>query len=161
MSLEGSTAPDFTLRNTVGAEVTLSETLDSGPSVVVTFRGTWCSFCAEQLQTFSNLAYDMHRHQGVDVLPVAGASVGDLAAMRDRYDLRIQLLADPDFEVSRAYAGVREHPDHGRHTRAGTFLVDPTGTVRYEHLADHSADRRYANFFRYLIDDDYEDEYFA
>lgn len=161
MPQEGSSAPDFTLESTAGHEVTLSETLASGPSVVVMFRGTWCSFCAEQLRTFSDLAYDMHRHQGVDVLPVAGAPTGPLTEFRDRHGLQTQLLADPSFEVTREYTGVREHPNHGEHTRAGTFVVDTDGIVRYRHLADHSADRRYANFVRYLIDNDYEDRYFA
>jgi peroxiredoxin len=59
MSLLGTVAPDFTLENTAGKTVTLSETLDRGPPVVVTFRAAWCSFCAEQLGTFSDLAYDL------------------------------------------------------------------------------------------------------
>jgi peroxiredoxin len=86
---------------------------------------------------------------------------------RSRSGTSLEGSTAPDFtlrntvgaEVTRAYAGV--HAEYGRHTRAGTFPVDPTGTVRHEHLADHSTDRRYADFFGYLIDDDSEDEYFA
>ncbi|GAB3321528.1 hypothetical protein GCM10027355_20430 [Haloplanus salinarum] len=56
MTLEGATAPDFTLESTAGEPVTLSETLDDGPTAVLINRGHWCSFCAEQLQTFSEVA---------------------------------------------------------------------------------------------------------
>lgn len=160
MTLVGEQAPEFSLESTSGGTVSLSETLESGPSVVLLFRGTWCSFCAEQLATFSRLAYDMKRHQDVDILPVAGAPVDALVEFRDRHEFRMQLLADPDFAVTRAYTEIREHREHGEHTRAGTFVVDPAGVVRYEHRTDHSADRRYANFVRYFVGNDYEDQYF-
>jgi peroxiredoxin len=160
MSLVNEVAPDFELESTAGGTVRLSETLTEGPSVVVFFRGTWCSFCAEQLQTFSALAYDMHRHQGIDVLPVTNVPVSELTEYRDLYDLRFQLLSDPGFEISRKYTEITEHPDHGEHTRAGTFVVDPEGIVRYEHVSEHSADRTYANFVRYFVKRDYEDRYF-
>ena len=70
MSLETADAPDFTLDSTGGEPVTLSETLDSGPTVVLINRGHWCSFCAEQLQTFSEVSYDLWFNDGVDILPV-------------------------------------------------------------------------------------------
>jgi len=59
VSLEESNAPDFTLDSTANEEVTLSESLEEGPTVVLINRGHWCSFCAEQLGTFSEVAYDL------------------------------------------------------------------------------------------------------
>lgn len=160
MSLVNEPAPDFELESTAGGSIRLSDTLEDGPTVVIPFRGVWCSFCAEQLQTFSALAYDMHRHQGIDVLPLANVPVSKLTTFRDLHELQIQLLSDPGFEVSREYSGVTEHSEHGEHTRAGTFVVDTDGIVRYEHVSEHSADRTYANFVRYLVKRDYEDRYF-
>ncbi len=55
----GDDAPDFELQSTAGESISLSETLDSGPTVVLVNRGHWCSFCAEQLQTFSEVSYDL------------------------------------------------------------------------------------------------------
>ena len=59
MSLENSDAPDFTLDSTGGESVTLADTLEEGPTVVLVNRGHWCSFCAEQLGTFSEVSYDL------------------------------------------------------------------------------------------------------
>lgn len=159
MSLLGKEAPDFTLESTAGKEVTLSETLDRGPTVVILFRAAWCSFCAEQLGTFSDLSYDLWYNHDTDILPVSSDSIGNLTEMRDRYDLTIQLLSDPEYEATRAYTEIVEHEWRDDYTKSGTFVVDTNGKVRYEQIADAAADRTYANFVRYFIKRDYEDHY--
>jgi peroxiredoxin len=159
MTLLDEPAPDFTLESTAGGTVTLSETLADGPSVVVTFRGVWCSYCAEQLGTFSDLAYDLWRHLDVDVLPVAAEPVPELREMRDRFDLSVQLLSDPDLTLS-TYCGVQDHDAHGEILKPGTFVVDEAGVVRYEHVGVNAADRTYANYVRAAVrDHDCRDPY--
>ena len=104
MGLEGEQAPDFTLPSTAGDEVSLSDRLEEGPAIVIVNRGHWCSFCAEQLQTFSEVAYDLWFNDKVDVLPVVTDTPPRLTEMRDRYDLDLQLQADPDGEVADQYS---------------------------------------------------------
>jgi peroxiredoxin len=158
VSLEGESAPDFTLPSTAGDETTLSETLDEGPTVVVVNRGHWCSFCAEQLQTFSEVAYDLWFHDDVDVLPVVTSEFGKVTEMRDRYDLDFQLLADPSGEVAERYSGT-EQTGHGVTGIAAVYVIDSDGTVRYEQVADHPADRTYGNWVRYYIRNDFSDPF--
>jgi peroxiredoxin len=163
VSLLDQPAPDFAFESTAGATVRLSETLDDGPTVVVAFRGTWCSYCAEQLETFSQLEYDLWRHLDVDVLPVAGASVPDLRAMRDRFDLSLQLLSDPALELAEEYTEIEDNAAHGEILVPATFIVDTDGIVRYEQVGENAADRTYANYTRAAIRDHdcrdpYEDE---
>jgi peroxiredoxin len=150
MTLEGEPAPDFTLQRTAGDEVTLAETLEDGPTVVLVNRGSWCSFCAEQLQTFSNVSYDLWFNDGVDVLPVVTDSCGALVEMRDRFDLDVQLLADPEGEVAEQYSGT-EQTSHGLTGIAATYVIDEAGVVRYEQVADHPGDRTHGNWVRYFI----------
>lgn len=159
MSLLGESAPDFTLENTAGTEITLSDTLEGGPTVLVFFRAAWCSFCAEQLRTFSDVSYDLWYNHDTDILPISADSVGNLVEMRDRYDLRIQLLSDPDFSVTTTYTERVEHDWRDDYTRSGTFVVDSNGTVRYEQIAEAAADRTYGNFVRYFIKRDFSDRY--
>jgi peroxiredoxin len=158
MSLEGSEAPDFALESTTGGEVTLSDTLDSGPTIVLVNRGHWCSFCAEQLATFNRVFEDLRFNEGVDVLPVVTSERPKLVEMRDRFDYNFQLLADPDGEVADQYSGT-EQTSRGPTGVAGTYVVDTDGQVRYEQVADDPSDRTYGNWVRYFIRNDFEDPF--
>jgi len=42
VTLEDTTAPDFTLESTAGEPVSFSETLADGPTVVLINRWHWC-----------------------------------------------------------------------------------------------------------------------
>lgn len=81
-----------------------------------------------------------------------------LVEMRDRYDLPMQLLADPAGEVAEEYSRTEE-TSHGFTGVAGTHVVDGEGTVRYEQVADHPADRTYGNFVRYFVRNGFEDPF--
>ena len=155
MSLQNEDAPAFTLESTTGGEVSLSDRLEDGPAVVLINRGHWCSFCAEQLGTFSEVSYDLWFNDGVDVLPVVTDPVPALVEMRDRFDLNVQLLADPDGEVADQYSGTEE-TSHGVTGIAATYVIDTDGVVRYEQVADHPADRTYGNWVRYFVRNDFE-----
>ncbi|MFB6218467.1 MAG: peroxiredoxin family protein, partial [Halobacteriaceae archaeon] len=114
------------------------------------FRGDWCSYCTEQLQTFSALEYDLWRHLDATVLPVAGDALPRLRAMRDRYGFGMQLLSDPELSMAE-WTGIEHNDDHGDILVPGTFIVDTEGMVRYEHVGDNPADRTYANYVRAAI----------
>jgi peroxiredoxin len=158
MSLENESAPDFTLDSTAGGTTSLSETLEDGPTVVLINRGHWCSFCAEQLRTFSDVSYDLWFHDDVDILPVVTDTVPKLREMRDRFDYDFQLLADPDGEVAEQYSGTEE-TSHGLTGVAATYVIDEEGTIQYEQTADHPVDRTYGNWIRYYIRNGFEDPF--
>jgi len=147
MPLRDEDAPEFTLETTAGGEVSLSDHLEDGPAVVRINRGHWCSFCAEQLQTFSEMSYDLWFNDDVDARPVVTDPVPELVEMRDRFDFDFQLLADPDVEVADQYSGTEE-TSHGTTGIAATYVVDADGVVRYEQVADHPADRTHGNWVR-------------
>lgn len=165
MSLEGRSslldkqAPDFELESTAGEKGSLSETLNfaehhfrpPGPTVVVLFRGFWCSYCAEQLHSYDRLYYDLWRHHNVNFLPISGDSIPTLVEMRDRFDFSFQLLSDPDLEVAETYTGIEDHDHYGEVPIPGTFIVNPDGQIVYEQVASDPSDRAYANYVRHAI----------
>lgn len=158
MSLEGEQAPEFELPSTGGETVSLAEHVENGPVVVLINRGYWCSFCAEQLQTFSEVAYDLWFNDNVDILPVVTDDLQKVTEMRDRYDLSIQLLADPNGEVAEQYSGT-EQTSHDLTGIAAAYVIDDDDVVRYEQIADHPADRTYGNWVRYFIRNEYTDPF--
>ena len=147
----GDPAPPFTLPSTAGGEVSLADELRSGPVILVTNRGYWCSYCAEQLQTYSHHAYDLWRNHGTTVLPILGDPVPRLVEMRDRFDLRLQLLADTDLEVVDTYARTERTDRHGEIPVAATVIIDGDGTIRYRQVASDPSDRTYANYARHFV----------
>ncbi|MFC6992058.1 peroxiredoxin family protein [Haladaptatus sp. GCM10025707] len=159
MTLEGTDAPEFSVEGTDGSTRTLTAAREDGPVVVLTFRGHWCSYCAEQLQTFSNHAYDLWRNHDTTIIAVSNEPVSRLREMRDRFDLKIQLFSDLDLELVSAYAGTEHHAAHGEIPLAGTFIVDEEGVVQYEQVATNPADRTYANYVRHVINNGYERPY--
>lgn len=54
----GDIAPDFTLSNNSGKQITLSETIKTGPIVLVFYRGSWCPFCSRQLADLRGMIKD-------------------------------------------------------------------------------------------------------
>ncbi|QSX01121.2 redoxin domain-containing protein [Haloterrigena alkaliphila] len=92
------------------------------------------------------------------MLPVTTDPLPRVAEMRDRYDLDIQLHADPDGEVADRYSGTEE-TSHGLIGISRVYVIDEEGTVRFEQVADHPADRTYGNWVRYFIRNDYEDPF--
>lgn len=86
-------------------------------------------------------------------------AVGDLMEMRDRFDLQLQLLSDPEREVTKSYTEVVADAGGGDCTRSGTFVVDADRTVRYEQVETSAADRTYANYVRQFVKQGYEDVY--
>lgn len=57
----GDIAPDFTLSDNSGKQVTLSEAVKTAPVVLVFYRGSWCPFCARQLADLRGLVKDAEK----------------------------------------------------------------------------------------------------
>jgi thiol-disulfide isomerase/thioredoxin len=55
----GQKAPDFTLPNATGGEVSLSSLLKKGPVVLSFYRGEWCPFCNLELRAYQQALPEM------------------------------------------------------------------------------------------------------
>ncbi|MCS7311923.1 MAG: peroxiredoxin [Acidobacteria bacterium] len=121
---EGQPAPDFTLQDQDGHDVTLSA-----------LRGKWVVLyfypkddtpgCTKEACAFRDFI-EQYRALGAEVLGVSVDDVSSHKKFHQKYKLNFRLLADPDKRVTRMYGVL--HPLGW--ARRVTFVIDPQGVVR-------------------------------
>src|SRR5689334_24804112 len=133
MSVEvGSQAPDFTLRNENGEEVTLSD-LRGRNVVLVFYPFAFSSICTKELHDVT----DLEAKFGAGHAEVFGISVDSpftLKAFRKNEELTPHLLSDfePKGAVAQQYDAYLESP-LGFATRA-TYVIDKDGKIAWKQV---------------------------
>jgi thioredoxin-dependent peroxiredoxin len=126
----GDSAPDFTLADSTGTPVTLSD-LRGRRVVVYFYPAAMTPGCTTQACDFRD-SLDALTAAGVTVLGVSPDPVGKLAEFAEREQLTYPLLSDPDKAVLEAWGAWGEKTSYGR-TSVGvirsTVVVDPDGKV--------------------------------
>lgn len=126
----GKTAPQFTLPNQDGKEVSLSDF--AGKWVVVYFYPKDDTpGCTVEACGFRD-AYDDLAEAGIVVLGISKDSVASHKKFADKYNLNFQLLADPSTEVIQAYGAWQEKSMYGRKymgIQRLSVVIDPEGNV--------------------------------
>ena len=108
----GDTAPDFTLPDQNGEEVTLSDL--RGQTVVLYFYPRADTpGCTTQACGIRDHRAD-YAKAGARVLGVSPDEVGAVAKFADKYDLGFTLLADPDHAVAESYGTWVEKRMYGK-----------------------------------------------
>jgi peroxiredoxin Q/BCP len=126
----GDTAPDFSLPDADGTQVSLSAL--RGQRVIVYFYpAAMTPVCTKEACDFrDNLG--VLANAGLTVLGISPDTPARLARFRDKEKLTFPLLADPDLAVHKAYGAYGEKTMYGR-KRVGvirsTFVVGPDGRI--------------------------------
>ena len=130
MLQKGEKAPNFTLENQDGAQVSLSDF--HGKKVVVYFYPKDNTpGCTRQACAFRE-AYDGFRGEGVVVIGISKDSVASHQKFVEKYELPFLLLSDPDRVAIEAFGVWQEKKLYGKVSFGivrSTFVLDETGTV--------------------------------
>jgi len=126
----GDTAPAFTLPDADGKEVSLADR--KGRKVIVYFYpAALTPGCTKQACDFTD-NLELLAGAGYDVIGVSPDKPEKLAKFRDKENLKITLLADPEKTVTESYAAYGEKKNYGK-TYMGvirsTIVVDEEGKV--------------------------------
>jgi peroxiredoxin len=128
----GERAPDFTLPDQEGKEVSLSDF--RGRTLVLAFYpADFSPVCTDQLNVYQEVLGELEQ-RGVTLLGVSVDSAWTHKAFQAQLGVTIPLLADfhPKGEVAKAYGVWVE--EHGVSARA-LVMIGPDGMVRWAHRA--------------------------
>lgn len=128
----GDSAPDFTLPDDTGSDVTLSD-LRGRKVIVYFYPAAMTPGCTKQACDFSE-SLDSLTRDGYTVLGVSPDAPAKLAKFRERDGLTITLLADPGKDVLRTWGAFGEKQLYGKTVEGvirSTVVVDEHGTVTH------------------------------
>lgn len=107
----GDQAPDFTLPDASGENVTLSALLETGPVVLIWYRGEWCPYCNIYLQDIQDHA-SKFEEAGAHVLAVSPETPEHAVSIKDKLALGYHVLSDAKSKVAEDYGVVYTLPDN-------------------------------------------------
>jgi peroxiredoxin len=138
----GSPAADFTLRDTDGRQVSLSDYLGK-KVVLIDFWATWCIPCQAELPHLEQL-YKANKERGLVVLGIAmdgPESIAQVPSYVNRYALSFPVLLDAETQAVALYNPKRAAPL--------TVLIDRKGRIARVRSGYSSGDEK-------LVSDDVE-----
>lgn len=98
----GDRAPDFTLPDQLGRQVSLAGELEQGPVVLLFYRGEWCPYCNAMLRTYGLRAADFSR-RGARLMAVSPQTPDNSLTMAEKHSLEFPVLSDEGGEAIGAY----------------------------------------------------------
>ena len=127
---QGQEAPDFTLPDHEGHDVTLSR-LRGQPVVLYFYPRADTPGCTAQASGIRDHRGDYER-AGARVLGVSPDTVEDIAAFARKYGLDFTLLADADHGVAEEYGTWTQKRNYGKTywgVQRATFIIDEEGHI--------------------------------
>ena len=126
----GTKAPEFTLLNQGGKEVSLSDF--KGKKVVLYFYSKDnTTGCTKQACGFAEI-YPDFLEKGAEIIGVSKDSVESHRKFADKYNLKFTLLADTDKKVIQTYDVWKEKNMYGKKSMGvvrTTYLIDEDGMI--------------------------------
>ena len=128
----GDRAPDFTLTDDRGEQVSLAD-LRGRKAIVYVYPAAMTPGCTTQACDFSD-NLEALTGQGYAVVGVSPDSPEKLARFREKENLTITLLSDPDKEMLRAWGAFGEKKLYGKVVEGvirSTVVLDEDGVVTH------------------------------
>jgi peroxiredoxin len=125
-------APDFSLKNGAGENVTLAQF--RGDVVFVNFWASWCPPCKQEFPELSELANE-YKGQEVHVLAISV----------DKSIERVQKFIEKSKLTPRALMVLHDHKSeviaqYGARSMPSSFIIDKKGVIRFVHFGFNEKD---------------------
>jgi peroxiredoxin Q/BCP len=127
---KGTKAPNFTLYDKDGREVSLSDFYGK-KTVIYFYPKDNTPGCTRQACAFAG-AFAAYQNMGVEVIGISKDSISSHARFAEKYKLPFILLSDPELEAIKAYDVWQEKKLYGKVSMGvvrSTFIVDENGYI--------------------------------
>lgn len=124
-------APDFTLKETNGQEISLSDYLGKKNVVLYFYPRDNTKGCAIEASEFRDLHEEFERLDTV-ILGISKDSLKSHAKFSDKLDLQFLLLSDEDKKVHEMYGVLKLKKMYGKEylgVERSTFIIDKKGNI--------------------------------
>jgi len=99
---QGEKAPLFEAINQQNNTVALADLLQSGPVVLIFYRGQWCPYCTRHLSAFQEELKAIQA-LGAHVIAISPETPEYLSEMAEKSGARFELLWDENYKISKDY----------------------------------------------------------
>lgn len=133
-------APDFTLKNTEGDEISLTDFKGQIKIVLLFFPLAFTKVSAKALRTTRD-NMKLYSALGATVIGISVDSIYTLRAFKKAENLNFTLLSDFNKEVSRRY-GTLSDDYHGMEgvSEQAVFIIDKEGIIRYRQITKNAGE---------------------
>ncbi|MFQ3248329.1 MAG: peroxiredoxin [Glaciecola sp.] len=100
--LNGTMAPNVTLKTADGAPVSLQAMLMQKPTVVIFYRGGWCPYCSRQLAELKSIEKDLV-DEGYQILAISPESPKKLQSQKLETEFAVTLISDDSLAAIRGF----------------------------------------------------------
>jgi peroxiredoxin len=145
---EGDTAPNFTLPDSTGKEVSLADYLSNGPVIITFYRGGWCPYCNLELKAYQR-ELEAIKQAGATLIAISPELPDASLSTKEKNELEFIVLSDEKNKVANEFNLVFKLPDYliqiykdsgldipGHNgnedwelPKPATFVVDPSGKI--------------------------------
>src|SRR6202167_2941564 len=91
----GDVLEPFSLADATGTPVSLDEIVESGPAVIVFYRGGWCPYCNLALRTYQEELLPRLGTFGARLVAISPQSPDESLSTVEKAALKITVLSDP------------------------------------------------------------------
>lgn len=150
---KGDHAPDFTLPDATGRDVSLSDQLAEGPVILSFYRGGWCPYCNLELRAYQRVLPEI-KNAGAELIAISPQTPDASLSTKEKDELDFFVLSDEGGEIARAYDLLFKLPDelielykksgidlpahNGNESwelpKPATFVVNRQGTIVFSHV---------------------------
>ena len=120
----GANAPEFTLPDQNGNQLSSLSLLAKGPLIISFFRGRWCPFCVAEIEAWREWLPSVH-DAGGHFVAISPMQVRHNFFMADQHKLNFPILSDAGNQVAHKFGLAYGVPDYQKQLYRSVFVNLP------------------------------------